>query len=95
MVDIRSIAGSSHPSGRGQGNKQDATSRSRATQSRRANARDATTAVVATAATVHQQHTTVTAAITPPVAGPKGTLGSARALLHNPSGQNASPSAME
>jgi hypothetical protein len=54
MVDIRSIVSSSHPSRHGQGSKQKVTSRSRVERSRRANAHDVTTAVVATAATTHQ-----------------------------------------
>jgi hypothetical protein len=51
MVDIRSIAGSSHPSGHGQGSEQEATSHSRVGRSHQMNIRDATTVVVATAAT--------------------------------------------
>jgi hypothetical protein len=50
MVDIRSIAGSSHPFGHGQGSEKEATSRSSAGRSRRMNVRDATIVMVATAA---------------------------------------------
>jgi hypothetical protein len=91
MVDIRSIAGSSHPSHHGQGSEQEATSYSRAGRTRRMNACDATTTVVATAAAAHRQHSVTTTAVTPPGAGPEAT----RQLLHNPPGPHASPSVAE
>jgi hypothetical protein len=56
IVDIRSIVGSSHPSHLEQRTEQEATSHSRAGQSREMNARSATTAEVVTAAVAHQQH---------------------------------------
>jgi hypothetical protein len=80
MVDIRSIAGSARP---GQGNEQEATSRSTAAWSRWTNARDATTTVVAIAAAMHRQHSVKMAAITPLATRPKGTLEVTHALLHN------------
>jgi hypothetical protein len=56
FVDIRSIVGSSHPSHLEQRTEQEATSHSRAGQSREMKARSATTAEVVTAAVAHQQH---------------------------------------
>jgi hypothetical protein len=95
MVDIRSIAGSSHPSRHGQWSKQEATSCSRVGRSRRTNARDATTTVVAIAATAHRQHSAATTAMTPPGASPEATVQATRQLLHNPLAPHASPSAAE
>jgi hypothetical protein len=42
--------------------------------------------VVATTVAAHRQHSAATAAVTPPGAGPEGTLEAACALLCNPSG---------
>jgi hypothetical protein len=50
------------------------------------NAHGANTAVVATTATAHQQHTSTMAAVTPPRVGPEAMLEVARPLLHNPPG---------
>jgi hypothetical protein len=78
------MAGSSHPYRHGQWSEQEATFRSRARLSRRMNTRDTTTAMVATAAATHQQHSAATATVAPPGAGPEDTLEVARQLLHNP-----------
>jgi hypothetical protein len=74
IMDIRSIAGSSHPSHHEQGSEQEATSHSRVGQSRRTNTHDTIIAVVATAATAHRQHSAATAVVTPPGAHPEATL---------------------
>jgi hypothetical protein len=63
MVDIQSIAGSSRPSHHEHGTEQETTSRSRVGRSRRTNTRGATTAMVATAAVAHRQHSAATAAV--------------------------------
>jgi hypothetical protein len=86
MVDIRSIVGSSHPSHRGQGSEQEATSSGR---SHRMNACNATMVVT------RRQHSTATMAVMPLGASPKGTLEAARVLLNNPPGLGTSPSAAE
>jgi hypothetical protein len=54
MVDIQSIAGSSRPSRRWQGNEEEATSHSRAGRSYRMNARVTTMAVAATTTTARR-----------------------------------------
>jgi hypothetical protein len=87
MVDIRSIAGSSHPSHHEQGTGQEATSHSRVGRSHWMNAYGATTAVWATAGTA--------AVMMPLGAGPEATLVEAHQLLHNPPSACASPSVIE
>jgi hypothetical protein len=91
MMDIRSIAGSSHPSHHEQGSEQEATSHSRAGQSCRTNTHDTIIAVVATTAAAHRQHSAATAAVTPPGAHPEAMLEDVHQLLHNPPGPDASP----
>jgi hypothetical protein len=95
MVDIRSIAGSSHPSHHEQGTGQEATSRSRVGRSHWMNAYGATTAVWATAATAHWQLSAAAAVMMPLGAGPEATLVEAHQLLHNPPRACASPSVIE
>jgi hypothetical protein len=95
MVDIRCIPGSSHPSNCGQGNEQEAGSCSRVARSHQMNTRGTTTAVVATAVAMHQQHSAGMTVVTPPAVGPEGTLEVVHVLLRNPPGQNASPSVAE
>jgi hypothetical protein len=93
MVDIRSTASSSHPFGHGQGSEQEVTSCSRAGQSHQMNARNATTVVMPTAAAAQRQHSAAMAVVMPPSASPEATLEAAHALIHNPLGLHASPSA--
>jgi hypothetical protein len=95
MVDIQSIAGSSHPTHHKQGTKQEAASHSRVGQSYRMNTRGTTTSLVATIAAAHRQHSAATVAVPTPGAGPKATLEVAFQLLHNPLGPHALPSAAE
>jgi hypothetical protein len=95
MVDIRSIAGSSRPSRREQGNGEEVTSRSRAGRSHRTNPRCATMAVAATTTTTRRQPSAGTTVMMPPAVDPEGTLEAARTLCHNPPGTDASPSVAE
>jgi hypothetical protein len=74
MVDIQSIAGSSHPTHHKQGTKQEATSHSRAGRSYQMNTRGTTTTLVATIAAAHRQHSAATAVMPTPGAGPKAML---------------------
>jgi hypothetical protein len=71
IVDIRSIAGSSHPSCRGQKNEGEAISHSRAGQSHQAGGNATSTVVAATTATTHRQPSTTTVVVTPLAAPPE------------------------
>jgi hypothetical protein len=95
MMDIRSIAGSSRPSHHGQGSERQATSHSRVRRSCQTNARDGTTAVVATAVAAHRQHSAAMAVMETLGAEPEATLEVARQLLHDPPGLHASLSVAE
>jgi hypothetical protein len=90
MVDIRSIAGSSHPSH----HEQEATSCSRVGRSHWMKTHG-TTATWTTTAATQRQCSAAMAAMTPPSASPEATLEAARQLLHNPLRAHASPSAVE
>jgi hypothetical protein len=59
------------------------------------NARDATTAMVATVVATHRQHSAAMMAVMPPGAGLEATVEAAHQLLHNLPGPHASPSATE
>jgi hypothetical protein len=59
------------------------------------NTHDATTTMVDTAVLTQRQYSAATAAMMPPGVGPEATLEVAQALLHNPPGLHASPSAAE
>jgi hypothetical protein len=88
MVDIHSVAASSHPSRR----EREATSRSRAGRLRRAGGRtDATTVMLES----QPQRTVGTIASPLAAAGIDATLLVARQLLNNPSPSGASPLAAE
>jgi hypothetical protein len=88
MVDIHSIAASSHPSHREQETEREVTFSSRAGRSRRASAM---TVVIAT----QQQHTAGTVQTPPSAVGVEATLVAARRLLNNSPSMHASPSSTE
>jgi hypothetical protein len=92
MVDIHSVAASSHPSRHGRETEGEATSRSRAGRPRRAGGRLVATTVVVES---QPQRTAVTAAAPPAVVGVDATLLAVSRLLNNPPLSRASPSAAE
>jgi hypothetical protein len=92
MVDIHSVAASSHPSRRERESERETTSRSRAGRSRREGGRtDATTVVLES----QPQRTAGMTASPPAATGIDVTLLAARQLLNNPPSSEASLSAAE
>jgi hypothetical protein len=92
MVDIHSVAASSHPSHRERETEGETTSRSRAGRSQRVGGHtDATTVMLES----QPQRTTGTTAPPPAAAGIYATLLAARQLLNNPPPSGALPSATE
>jgi hypothetical protein len=89
MVDIHSVAASSHPSRRERESERETTSRSRASRSRRPRGRTDTTVVL------ESQSTAGTMASLLAAVGPDAALLAARQLLNNPPPTGASPSAAE
>jgi hypothetical protein len=91
MVDIHSIAASSHPSHREQETEREVTSRSRARRSSRDGCRSSAT----TAATATQRHRSARTVKPPPTVNVGTTLTVAHQLLNNPPSAHASPSTVE
>jgi hypothetical protein len=92
MVDIHSVAASSHLSHHGRETEGEATSRSRAGRPRRAGGRSGATIVLVES---QPQRIASTAAASSVAAGVDATLLAARQLLNNPPSFKASPSAVE
>jgi hypothetical protein len=92
MVDIHSVAASSHPSRRERESERETTSRSRAGQSRWSRGRTDSTTVVLES---QPQPTSGTTASLPAAVGPDAALLAARQLLNNPPPAGASPSVAE
>jgi hypothetical protein len=92
MVDIQSVAASSHLSRRERESEREATSRSRAGRSRQAGGRTDATIVVLES---QLQRTSGTTASPPTAAGIDAALLVVRQLLNNPPPSGASPSAAE
>jgi cell wall-associated NlpC family hydrolase len=92
MVDLHSVAASSHPSRRERESERETTSRSRAGRSRRLTGRtDATTVVLES----QPQHTAGMIASPPAAVGLDVVFLAARQLLNNPPLTGASPSVAE
>jgi hypothetical protein len=92
MVDIRFMAASSQPSHQERETEGEATSRSRAGQSRCASGHTVTAAGVASSQRQHSAGTTVTP---PPMTTSEAMMAAARWLLNKPLPPHASPSAVE
>jgi hypothetical protein len=90
MVDLHSVAASTHPSHRERESERETTSRSRAGRSRWSRGRTDTTTVV-----LESQPTAGMMASPPAAVGPDGALLAVHQLLNNPPLTGASPSAAE
>jgi hypothetical protein len=95
MVDIHSMAASSHPSHQEHRSEGDATSCSQAGQTRRTGGRTTAMMVVATSPATPCQHTATTTVTLLTVVATKATLVAAHQLLNNPPPPRALPSAAE
>jgi hypothetical protein len=95
MVNIQSMAASTHPSRHGQEAEGETNSCSRAGWSRRASCHVITVDAAAVVAPTQCQRSVATAATPPLEASPEGTLAAACVLLHNPPGLDASSEAAE